>query len=200
MSRLAETLSDAVAFGRRALLRRSVWGGAAVTAGALGSALPAFSTEAPRVLFDPNGEGFRRVVTGNTAAGKSYVMKDERIKYGEIWRSVEGEPLGAGGPSDPNKVWPPDRDLTPGQKVETRWFYTAIQPTKAPFDRANLPGMHRTSALSYVMVTSGEVMVVLDEGEVTITAGDLLVMRNATHAWHNATSSPTGLLISMRMV
>lgn len=196
MPKFADTFSNAVSFGRRALLRRSLWGGAAVAASTLSAPAQAADMQ---TLIDPKGEGFRRVVTGNNAAGKSYVMKDEKIKFGEIWRSSDAELLGAGGPGDPNTVITPTRDLTPGQQTNTRWFYSGIPPAKGPLTRATIE-LHRTAALSYVMFTSGEVTVVLDEGQVTLRAGDLMVMRNANHAWHNAGATPTGMLIAMNMV
>ena len=195
MSRLADALSDAVAFGRRAFFRRSFAGSAAMAAGALGIAGAAEAAEA-RALYEPTGPGFRRVVTGNNAAGKSYVMKDEQIKYGEVWRSLEDQPLGAGMGNDPNVVLPGTRDLTPGQKVASRWYHITMPAKNAPFNRATAGELHRTSTLSYVMITHGQVTVILEEGEVTIHAGDLMVMRNAMHGWHNAGSTPVGLMIA----
>ncbi|MSO73396.1 MAG: cupin domain-containing protein [Rhodospirillaceae bacterium] len=208
MSNLARTLSEArevlVAFGRRALLRRSLWGGAAVassivTAGPLGLTQLAVAAEA-MALIDPKGDGFRRVVTSNNSKGKSYVLKDEKVKYGEVWRSSADQRLGAGGPTDPNKVLPDTRPATGQPAAETRFYYTAIQPAKGPLNRSNPEGMHRTSTLSYVLIANGELIVVLDEGEVTLKTGDLLVMRNAMHAWHNPTSTPVGMLIAQYLV
>ncbi len=208
MSKVSRTLAEAreglVAFGRRALLRRSLWGGAAVassvvTVGGLGMPEPAAAAEA-MALIDPKGTGFRRVVTGNNSQGKSYVLKDERVKYGEIWRSSGSEQLGTGGPGDPNVVLPDTRPASGQPAAATRFYYAAIQPSKGPLNRANPEGMHRTSTLSYVLVANGELTVVLDIGEVTLKSGDLLVMRNAMHAWHNPTSTPVGMLIAQYTV
>ena len=204
MSKIAQTLSEAreelVAFGRRTLLRKSLWGsatvaGSVITAGVFGTDHPAMAAEA-MALTDPKGDGFRRVVTGNNAKGKSYVLKDEKIKYGEIWRSSAEEHLGAGGPGDPNVVLPATRPATGQPAAVSRFYYTAIQPAKGPLNRAKPEGMHRTSTLSYVLIANGELIVVLDEGEVTLKTGDLLVMRNAMHAWHNPTTAPVGMLIA----
>ena len=54
--------------------------------------------------------------------------------------------------------------------------------------------------MSYVTITNGEVMLVMDEGEVMLRGGDLLVMRNAMHTWHNATDTPVGMLIAQTML
>ncbi len=191
MSRLIDALSGAVAFGRRAFFQRSLAGSAALALGISGTA-----EAAAKSLYEPTGPGFRRVVTGNNAAGKSYVMKDEQIKYGEVWRSLEDAPLGAGAGNDPNVVLAATRDLTPGQKVASRWYHVTMPPKNTPFNRATAGELHRTSTLSYIVVTHGQVTVVLEEGEVTIHAGDLLVMRNAMHTWHNGGSEPFGMLVA----
>jgi mannose-6-phosphate isomerase-like protein (cupin superfamily) len=52
------------------------------------------------------------------------------------------------------------------------------------------PGMHRTHTLDYCVVLSGEIYVVLDEGEVLLRAGDCLVQRGTRHAWSNRTEEP----------
>ena len=199
MTKFTDTFSNAMSFGRRALLRRSLWGGAAVAASAFGAVDAATAAEEVRALIDPKGEGFRRVVTGNNAAGKTYIMKDEKIKYGEIWRSSNAEILGPGGPGDPNGVVAATRDLTPGQQVNTRWYYSAMPVAKGPYDRATIE-LHRTSALSYVLFTSGQVRLVLDEGDVMLRSGDFLILRNGHHAWHNPGPEPTGMLIAMSIV
>ena len=202
---LADTREELVAFGRRALLRRSLASGAAIAGSlmsvqALGVKQDAEAAELPRALMDPKGDGFRRVVTGNNANGKSYVLKDERVKYGEIWHSSAEEQLGAGGASDPNKVLPDTRPATGQPTAVSRFYYTAIQPAKCPLNRASPEGMHRTSTLSYVLIANGELVVVLDEGEVTLYSGDVLVMRNAKHAWHNPGTVPVGMLIAQYLV
>ena len=209
MPKLTEILAarggKRAALGRRTLLRKSLVGGAAI-AGAfipaieIGLNQDAEAAETPSALFDPKGDGFRRVVTGNKANGRSYVLKDERVKYGDIWHSSAGEQLGTGGPRDPNKVLPDTRPATVQQTEATRFYYTAIAPARGALDRANPAGMHRTSTLSYVLIANGEVVVVLDEGEVTLRAGDVLVMRNAKHAWHNPGTEPVGLLITQYLV
>ena len=52
------------------------------------------------------------------------------------------------------------------------------------------PGMHRTDTLDYVVVLSGEIYAVMDEGEVLLKAGDCLIQRGTSHAWSNRTNEP----------
>lgn len=196
MTNFSDALSTALSCGRRAALRRWFWGGAAVTTSALTLAPPAPAAEANRTLFDLKGQGVRVVITGNNAAGKSYVIKDERIKSGEIWRTVEGMPLGAGNGADPNVVLPATRESAPGQNIISRWYFSSIPPSNKPFNRATMGDLHRTSSVGYVLFTSGQVTLALDEGEVVMRAGDMLVTRNVMHLWHNEGPEPLGMLIA----
>ena len=45
--------------------------------------------------------------------------------------------------------------------------------------------MHRTRTLDYAIVLDGEIDMLLDEGEVHLKAGDILVQRGTNHAWVN---------------
>jgi len=45
--------------------------------------------------------------------------------------------------------------------------------------------MHRTKTLDYVVVIEGEVVLVLDDGELVLRKGDVVVQRGADHAWEN---------------
>ena len=60
----------------------------------------------------------------------------------------------------------------------------------APREKRRHPGMHRTRTLDYAIVLSGEIYAVLDEGEVLLKAGDVLVQRGTNHAWSNRSARP----------
>ncbi len=45
--------------------------------------------------------------------------------------------------------------------------------------------MHRTESLDYGIVLEGEITLVLDDSEVTLRAGDVVVQRGTDHAWAN---------------
>lgn len=49
--------------------------------------------------------------------------------------------------------------------------------------------MHRTETLDYGIVTEGEVWLVLDEEEVHLRRGDVVVQRGTNHAWSNRTEA-----------
>ncbi|SCC30108.1 Cupin domain-containing protein [Pseudarthrobacter enclensis] len=46
---------------------------------------------------------------------------------------------------------------------------------------------HRTDSLDYAVVLDGEITLVVDEGEATLQAGDVVVQRATSHAWSNRT-------------
>ena len=50
--------------------------------------------------------------------------------------------------------------------------------------------MHRTRTIDYAIVLSGEIYAVLDEGEVLLKAGDVLIQRATNHAWSNRGDRP----------
>ncbi len=45
--------------------------------------------------------------------------------------------------------------------------------------------MHRTSTLDYVVVIEGEVVLILEDGEVVLRPSDTAVQRGTNHAWEN---------------
>lgn len=47
------------------------------------------------------------------------------------------------------------------------------------------PAIHRTRSLDYVVVLVGEIVLLLDDGEVRLRAGDVVVQRGTNHAWLN---------------
>lgn len=55
---------------------------------------------------------------------------------------------------------------------------------------AGHPLMHRTETLDYGIVLDGEVTLVVDQGETTIRAGDIVIQRGTSHAWANRSGRP----------
>ena len=47
------------------------------------------------------------------------------------------------------------------------------------------PLMHRTESIDYGIVISGEITLILDDSEVTLKAGDVVVQCGTVHAWSN---------------
>jgi len=141
----------------------------------------------------------RRVVTGHDAAGKSVILSDGMppnvrdkatgVDFLEIWNTANvpasidaSEPEPTDGPL---KVPP----AFGGTKVRLNDFY--------PGHIENLPVradgrhrmMHRTRSIDYGIVLEGEIYMILDDQEVLLKQGDIVVQRGTDHAWENRTQS-----------
>jgi hypothetical protein len=49
--------------------------------------------------------------------------------------------------------------------------------------------MHRTETIDYGIVLEGEVVLIMDEGETTVRAGDIVIQRGTNHGWANRSDS-----------
>jgi len=87
---------------------------------------------------------------------------------GSIFRIVDFHPID-------------DKKLPPDYMV--RDMGTDHAPSKAWPPRH--PGMHRTRSVDYAIVLSGEIDMLLDDSEIHLQAGDVLVQQATTHAWVN---------------
>lgn len=48
--------------------------------------------------------------------------------------------------------------------------------------------MHKTETVDYGIVLEGEIVLIMDEGETTVRAGDIVVQRGTNHGWANRTN------------
>jgi quercetin dioxygenase-like cupin family protein len=132
----------------------------------------------------------RRVVTGHDEAGKSVFLTDgappvirtaaEGAVFVELW-STDASPA----PVAPTEPEPTERDLTvpPGPSG------TKIRINEIPPGAAS--PMHRTETIDYGVVLEGEIVLVLDDSETTLRAGDVVIQRGTDHRWENRSSEPT---------
>jgi len=56
------------------------------------------------------------------------------------------------------------------------------------------PLMHRTESVDYGIVIEGELTLVLDQGEVLLKPGSVVVQRGTNHAWANRSGKPCRML------
>ena len=52
------------------------------------------------------------------------------------------------------------------------------------------PAMHRTKTIDYALVISGEIDMLLDDSEVHLKPGDVVIQRGTNHAWVNRGHAP----------
>jgi quercetin dioxygenase-like cupin family protein len=56
------------------------------------------------------------------------------------------------------------------------------------------PFMHRTETIDYAVVLEGEITMLVDDDEVHLRAGDVVIQRGTNHAWSNRSGKPTKML------
>jgi mannose-6-phosphate isomerase-like protein (cupin superfamily) len=56
------------------------------------------------------------------------------------------------------------------------------------------PHMHRTQTIDYGIVLDGEITLILDEGETTVRAGDVVIQCGTNHGWANRSAKNCRIL------
>jgi mannose-6-phosphate isomerase-like protein (cupin superfamily) len=84
--------------------------------------------------------------------------------------------------------FPPESDtvrqMTPADSL--RAFDGLGNPTAATFGKGGRhPLMHRTETIDYAIVLSGEITMVMDDEDVHLKAGDVVIQCGTNHAWSN---------------
>ena len=177
--------------GRRVLLQGSAAGGAALAAGLFGPLAGVATAQAttPGPAQPIRSGNIRRVLTGQNAAGRSYIAEDAVVPVADGWTTTPDAPLGPA-PAGEERA---DFSRATG---DTRFWLLSMAPHEDPKpDLTNRIGFHRTPGVAYVYILSGEVMFLVDEGEVRLKPGDLLVERGTDHSWRNEGPDPVGMLL-----
>lgn len=152
----------------------------------------------------------RRIVTGTNDAGQSVILSDGEaqnfalpdnspIVAQVLWATGEGaapgdDPAPAGHHfdfhSDGGSVlrivdFPPDEtyDL---EKVREFLDENKVRDTGNPRHF----WFHKTPSLDYAIVLEGEIYAMMDEGEVLMREGDVLIQQATNHSWSNRSNRP----------
>ena len=145
----------------------------------------------------------RRVVTGHDAHGRSVFTSDGPVPaagaapsgslFYELWATnaapapidtdpINTDPINTGsintGPTDP-AAGPLSVSPAPNG--------TKIRINELP-PGAGSP-MHRTQTVDYGIVLDGEVVLVLEDSETVLRAGDVVVQRGTSHRWENRSAA-----------
>ena len=160
----------------------------------------------------------RRVVTGHNASGKSVFVMDGPAPHvycrtpgsavvTELWETrgapadnrgndeVTDRPFRLHPPKNGSVFriieYPPDSARLKALAAEragpddgSGWLQAADK------GGARHLGFHKTSSVDYAIVLSGEIYALMDEGEVLLKTGDVLIQRGTNHAWSNRTDEP----------
>ena len=155
----------------------------------------------------------RRVVTGHHRDGRSTVLLDEpapNVKQRAagnastlLWVTDESPARPADGDRAAREIGvpPPSRgsifrlaEFPPGVGGEVRDNEAVLRDFGIGADVARghpprHPAIHRTRSVDYVTVLEGEIHLLLDDGEVLLKAGDVVVQQGTNHAWINRGSA-----------
>ena len=127
----------------------------------------------------------RRVVTGHNREGKSIVEQDAEIE------TLPGRPGFSQVPVWATKELPAKlTDENPdawklGTTIAGGSVFRVIQYNPGVAER-----WHRTDSIDYAVILSGEIDMQMDQGEVHLKAGDVVVQRGTTHNWVNRGTAP----------
>ncbi|HEX8573975.1 MAG TPA: cupin domain-containing protein [Allosphingosinicella sp.] len=165
------------------------------------------------------GRIIRRIVTGHDAEGRSIVQEDgaparsitlggeSGTTFHEIWNTrATPAPIdrSSGEPAEPGiallppaggtririlDIPPDDGAVAALPREAVRALFEAIGAGHTLPDDPPHPLMHRTETIDYGIVLEGELVLVLDQGETTVRAGDIIVQRGTSHAWANRSGS-----------
>lgn len=152
----------------------------------------------------------RRIVTGHRADGRSTVLSDAPAPNVKQRAAGNGSTLlwvTDESPADVSRtgdraareigVPPPRRgsifrvaEFPPGVGGEVRDNETVLRDFGIGSDvkrghAPRHPAIHRTRSLDYVVVLEGEITLLLDDGEVLLKQGDVVVQQGTNHAWIN---------------
>ena len=70
-----------------------------------------------------------------------------------------------------------------------------VAPEGPSRERPRDPGMHRTRTIDYGVVLSGEIDMLLDDSEVHLKAGDVIIQQGTNHAWVNRGNAPCRIAV-----
>ena len=86
---------------------------------------------------------------------------------------------------------PPESGRAIGPKAAFAALGSHNRPSAADSDVH--PTMHRTDSIDHLVVLSGEMGMVMEEGVVRLRPGDRIVQRGTNHAWRNTGPEPCRL-------
>lgn len=161
-------------------------------------------------------EKIRRVITGHDENGKSVFIVDgdaaavkemasmPGLALTDIWQTGGAPASNAGNAdaADRPVVLEPPQNGTIFRVVEfppdSRWrgradardAFGSIGADHATDDSSDDPMMHKTATVDYLLVLKGEIWAILDDSEVCLKQGDVMVQRGTNHSWSVRTDEP----------
>ena len=133
----------------------------------------------------------RRIVTGHDESGRSIVVSDgEAANYRQLGQrrstlmwATKDLPVDYLDTEDAGQ-WTLGTPPPPGG---TRFCIIESAPG------ASYSAMHRTDTVDYVICIKGEITMDLDDSQVVMKAGDVLIQLGTNHGWRNHTNEPASV-------
>jgi len=159
----------------------------------------------------------RRVVTGHDAKGKAVVLMDSgagNVKFRQatgvhsalLW-VTESTPADISGVADAAEreigIAPPptgtifriveflpEKEAGKAVNKEEIIKEMGVSSVAEAGGKLRHPAMHRTESIDYAVIMSGEIDMLLDDSDIHLKAGDVIVQRGTNHAWANRGDEP----------
>jgi quercetin dioxygenase-like cupin family protein len=139
----------------------------------------------PTLKTNPLRPGHRSTDVWKTNAAPAPVTKDEPDPTTVGPRTIHPAPQGT--VIRIAEIAPESEDirnLTPEQAREV--FKAAGNENASTFGRGGRhPMMHRTETIDYAVILEGELTLLLDDEDVQLKTGDVVIQRGTNHAWSN---------------
>jgi len=153
----------------------------------------------------------RRIVTGHDKAGKAIIVSNEELEMKSrvpggssnvnLWLT-EKTPAELTNEDTAKKIakvppplegsifriieFVPDKNAPHGPAKDTR----KMMGVSLGGPEARHPGMHRTESIDYALILKGEIDMLVDDGEVHLKEGDVVIQGACNHAWANRGDKP----------
>jgi len=142
----------------------------------------------------------RRVVTGHDAQGRAVVMMDglaasvlnrpsrPDVALTNLWATVVLPPPPGGtvfrivqfDPEDPEAL----------ARADGTAAFADLGAAGNVVASQRHPYMHRTETVDYAVVLQGSITMLLDDEDVELTVGDVIIQNGTNHAWANRGTAP----------
>ena len=148
---------------------------------------------APNIRTNPNRPGHISTEMWKTNEMPVVVKAEERdptegpkqlhpLPNGTVFRISEVPPE-----TEAMRNIPPEQARAAFEAMGAGGASTFAQNKRHPF-------MHRTETVDYAVVLEGEITMLLDEEEVHLRTGDVVIQRGTNHAWSNRSGKPVKML------
>ena len=165
-----------------------------------------------------------RVVTGHDPDGKAIIASNGPLAavvelaaipgmvFHEVWETGATPapvdncadpttgPMMHGAPKNGTRIrfvdLPPDTNYLAEADTRMKALFEEVNNVEGLTTKSNSPHpmMHRTESIDYGIVIEGELVLILDDSEVPLKPGSVVIQRVTNHAWANRTDRPCRML------